>query len=178
MDRQLWPKHNFGCNVKGSWPGFKQYGGAFGDMLNIVMLNVVQATTLVFMQREITASALGTTTLGKLGLNSGSAMFRLRRKQENVQKQTQPPLVSTYCNVENKSVSFAPDAAHDNDTAMEIDVPDQWTPKEAIQKLRDNVFDAVARVAVVTLMKIICNVLSKPGRYFLVALVCRKFDES
>lgn len=122
----------------------------------------------------------------ELGLCAGSAMFRLRNTalsttptlQPVESKQTiqppphpieskpmpQPAPITLPQAVESKAIESKPKRhVHFEQEAVSMDVEQALSSFDAIQKLRDNAFDADSRTAILTLMKILCNILSKPG---------------
>jgi hypothetical protein len=78
-----------------------------------------------------------------------------------------PPAVSQPLPQPSKSVTFEDDV--DMTPPPDVPVAARLSSYDALQLLRDSCFDSVSRTAVMTLMKIVTNVLSYPGK-FLTAL--------
>lgn len=75
-------------------------------------------------------------------------------REAKVTTSTQAPIEATRCETTDIEMT---------DVSKEVDsTPREMSAKESLQALRDSCFDAVSRVAVVTLMKIMTNILSNP----------------
>ncbi|CAI5736578.1 unnamed protein product [Peronospora farinosa] len=143
---------------------------------------------LGFLRREINYDAFSTTTLKELGIVSGSAMFRVQIADEQLplaassaQSPSTPPQTRhvSFPSIEStppgcrssvpETLDCVPEVQSEDvemkDAAAEhtIDVGIQkMSTYDALQMLRDNSFDAVSRIAIVTLLRIVTNILSDP----------------
>ncbi|EQC42687.1 hypothetical protein, variant [Saprolegnia diclina VS20] len=126
--------------------------------------------SLNFMRRDIRGPELDSLTLQALGLLSGSGMFRV---QSSTSSPVAPPRVvaaptpsATHVAAPMPAAApltpaLAPVAAAP-EPAVSAPSPLPSTPYDAIQRVRNSNFDAVSSTVVLTLMKILCNILSKP----------------
>ncbi|OQS04795.1 hypothetical protein THRCLA_02993 [Thraustotheca clavata] len=130
--------------------------------------------TLLFMRREIKGNELNELTLQALGLVSGSVIFRVQKDASGLIapipvaqptpqiapqpiKQQQTTSLMHTTPTEPLLPSAAPVIA-----STPVD-PKKTTPFDVIQSLLNSNFDAVSKEVIVVLMKILCNILSKPG---------------
>ncbi|KAL8015182.1 putative UBX domain, PUB domain, TUG ubiquitin-like domain, Ubiquitin-like domain superfamily [Plasmopara halstedii] len=153
------------------------------------LLPALKQFPLGFLRRKIEPHALATTTLNDLGIIRGSAMFRILAADEHsspasprsqgfsvakeIPKQSldsskrmssMAPSISTAFQHEPLSRYVAPHT----ESQESIDIGDSsvmaslGSSRDALQLLRNSSFDAVSRIAITTLMKVITNVLSDP----------------
>ncbi|CAI5727246.1 unnamed protein product [Hyaloperonospora brassicae] len=165
--------------------------------LKVLPTLTTQRFSLEFLRRDIGYQVFSTTTLKELGIFSGSAMFRVQVAKEapesvapSAQSSAVPPQKPHVSPASTASMSPATSTpmcvmsdplqtlqSHDHGmngtVAEEKAVGDSRTnvsSYDALQMLRNNSFDAVSRSAVTTLMAIVTNILSDPGRYALRSL--------
>ncbi|CAI5745502.1 unnamed protein product [Peronospora destructor] len=115
---------------------------------------------LGFLRREINFNAFSTTTLTELGILSGSAMFRVQTANEQLPLAASSAHSPSTCSQKPHSEDVEmKDAAAEDTTDVGIQIVSSY---DALQILRDNSCDAMSHIAIVTLLKIVTNILSDP----------------
>ncbi|CAH0477753.1 unnamed protein product [Peronospora belbahrii] len=142
---------------------------------------------LGFLRRGIDSNAFSSTTLKELGILSGSAMFRVQSANEQLaasaaQSPSEPsqtprviaaptaPSSSASPSIVSEALGHIPSMPSDDVEMSDVSAEDKttdvgiqiMTSYDALQILRNNSFDTVSRGAIVTLLKIVTNILSDP----------------
>ncbi|RQM22836.1 hypothetical protein B5M09_001250 [Aphanomyces astaci] len=155
----------------------------------LVQLGIPTDITLNFMRRDLNPHEFSSVTLQQLGLLTGSAMFRVKATPPPSSASVAP--VAPSPQTTSSSVNSIPSARPSNTetispgtttvalprpsvehviTADDVDMQDATalapptvlSSYDALQLVRNTCFDAVSTEVVLTLMKIVCNILSKP----------------
>ncbi|KAF0699409.1 Aste57867_10017 [Aphanomyces stellatus] len=166
----------------------------------LLELNVSMDNSLNYMRRELKPSEFSLLTLQTLGLLSGSVMFRTQSQSVSSTSIAQPvaapappattketkevspsppkPVVALPASlVQSPSPSTLDDVNMLDDASEDIPLLSSY---DAIQLVRNRCFDAVSKELVLTLMKIVCNLLSNPdeAKYRSIRVSNPKFTES
>ncbi|OQR94534.1 hypothetical protein ACHHYP_01144 [Achlya hypogyna] len=162
-----------GRRVQGSFSS----GNTLATILGQLNVHIApENDSINFMRRDIRSSELTELTLQSLGLVSGSVMFRVQSSASSPQASAPvqrvvpaaapmppPPVVQAAAPIALPAATTLPEVAI---ASPEVEVPTPvapTTPYDALQRVRNSNFDAVSADVVLTLMKILCNILSKPG---------------
>ncbi|RHZ19190.1 hypothetical protein DYB26_000643 [Aphanomyces astaci] len=155
----------------------------------LVQLGIPTDITLNFMRRDLNPHEFASVTLQQLGLLTGSAMFRVKATPPPSSASVTP--VAPSPQTTSSSVNSIPSARPSNTETISPDTTTVALPRpsvehviaaddvdmhdatalapptvlssyDALQLVRNTCFDAVSTDVVLTLMKIVCNILSKP----------------
>ena len=108
-------------------------------------------SSIRYLQTVVESRNWETTTLGSMGLEQGGRALLILQTSAPTSAALPPA-------GQQQQQQYVNSNSNSNDDSMESDHP----LEAAIQQLLDNNFDADSKVAIVTLLKIIDNILSKP----------------